>query len=42
MARKHKKDGKTNNPVLPVMRPDAAGIDIGARDFRSRAGGSSG
>ena len=34
MARKHKKDAKkTNHPVLPVMRPDAAGIDIGATEI---------
>ena len=30
MARKGKQSKKTNSPVLPVMRPDAAGIDIGA------------
>ena len=33
MARKRKKDTKTNNSVLPVMRPDAAGIDIGATEI---------
>jgi transposase len=34
MAKKRKKDGKkTNNAVLPVMRPDAAGIDIGATEI---------
>lgn len=34
MARKRKKDGKqANNAVLPVMRPDAAGIDIGATEI---------
>ena len=33
MARKRKKDSKTNNAVLPVMRPDAAGIDIGATEI---------
>src|SRR5688572_23711621 len=33
MARKRKKDTKTNNAVLPVMRPDAAGIDIGATEI---------
>lgn len=34
MARKRKKAGKkTNNAVLPVMRPDAAGIDIGATEI---------
>jgi transposase len=33
MARKHKKDTKGNNAMLPVMRPDAAGIDIGATEI---------
>ena len=33
MARKRKKDTKANNAVLPVMRPDAAGIDIGATEI---------
>ncbi len=33
MARKRKKDTKTANAVLPVMRPDAAGIDIGATEI---------
>jgi Transposase len=34
MAKKRKKDGnKANNAVLPVMRPDAAGIDIGATEI---------
>jgi transposase len=33
MARKHKKNVKTNNAMLPVMRPDAAGIDIGATEI---------
>ena len=33
MARKRKKEIKTNNAVLPVMRPDAAGIDIGATEI---------
>lgn len=33
MARKRKKDTKTNKAVLPVMRPDAAGIDIGATEI---------
>src|SRR5215831_15089389 len=32
MARKRKKDTKGNNAMLPVMRPDAAGIDIGATE----------
>jgi transposase len=33
MARKSKKDVKANNAMLPVMRPDAAGIDIGATEI---------
>ena len=33
MGRKRKKETKTNNAVLPVMRPDAAGIDIGATEI---------
>jgi len=33
MARKRKKETKTNHAVLPVMRPDAAGIDIGATEI---------
>jgi transposase len=33
MARKRKRDSKTNNAVLPVMRPDGAGIDIGATEI---------
>jgi hypothetical protein len=33
MARRPKQASKSNNAVLPVMRPDAAGIDIGATDF---------
>jgi transposase len=33
MARKRKQSGKTNNAVLPVMRHDAAGIDIGATEI---------
>ena len=34
MARKRKQEGKkTTNVVLPVMRPDAAGIDIGATEI---------
>jgi transposase len=32
MARKRKKDSKANSDVLPLMRPDAAGIDIGATE----------
>jgi transposase len=34
MAKKRKKDGKTKGTAaLPVMRPDAAGIDIGATEI---------
>ena len=33
MAKMKKKDSKTNNMVLPVMRPNAAGVDIGAREI---------
>jgi transposase len=33
MARKRKKDGQGKQAVLPVMRPDAAGIDIGATEI---------
>jgi len=33
MARKPKQASKSNNAVLPVMRPDAAGIDIGATEI---------
>src|SRR5689334_20421401 len=33
MARKRKKESKGNSAVLPVMRPDAAGIDIGATEI---------
>jgi transposase len=33
MARKRKQASKSNNTVLPVMRPDAAGIDIGATEI---------
>src|SRR5580704_18141410 len=33
MARKSKPNKKTNSAVLPVMRPDAAGIDIGATEI---------
>lgn len=43
MARKRKKQTKTNNAVLPVMRPDAAGIDVGATEmFCSSTGGPRG
>ena len=33
MARKDKQASKSSNAVLPVMRPDAAGIDIGATEI---------
>ena len=33
MARKRRKQSKANNAVLPVMRPDAAGVDIGATEI---------
>jgi transposase len=33
MAKKRKKDAKAANTILPVMRPDAAGIDIGATEI---------
>jgi transposase len=33
MARKRKQASKSNHAVLPVMRPDAAGIDIGATEI---------
>ncbi len=33
MARKRKQSSKTNNAAMPVMRPDAAGIDIGATEI---------
>ena len=33
MARRPKQASKSNNAVLPVMRPDAAGIDIGATEI---------
>lgn len=33
MAKKRKKNAKTSNATLPVMRPDAAGIDIGATEI---------
>jgi transposase len=33
MARKRKQVTKSNSAVLPVMRPDAAGIDIGATEI---------
>ena len=33
MARKRKQESKGKQAVLPVMRPDAAGIDIGATEI---------
>jgi transposase len=33
MARRRKMKGKTDNAVMPVMRPNAAGIDIGATEI---------
>jgi transposase len=33
MARKRKQGGKANNAAMPVMRPDAAGADIGATEI---------
>lgn len=33
MARKRKQDGKSKGVAMPVMRPDAAGIDIGATEI---------
>ncbi|HEX6897666.1 MAG TPA: transposase [Bryobacteraceae bacterium] len=33
MARKRKQASKSNNAVVPVMRPDAAEIDIGATEI---------
>jgi len=33
MARKRKQGSKTNSAALPVMRPDAAGIDLGATEI---------
>ena len=30
MARKRKQGGRTSSATMPVMRPDAAGIDIGS------------
>ena len=33
MAKKPQRDGKANKAMLPVMRPDAAGIDIGATEI---------
>jgi transposase len=33
MARKYKQNKQTNRALLPVMRPDAAGIDIGATEI---------
>lgn len=33
MARKRKQGSKANNAAMPVMRPDAAGVDIGATEI---------
>ena len=33
MARKRKQGGKTSSGAMPVMRPNAAGIDIGATEI---------
>jgi transposase len=33
MARKRKQESKANNAMLPVMRANAAGIDIGATEI---------
>jgi hypothetical protein len=33
MSRKHKRDGQAKPTMLPVMRADAAGIDIGATEI---------
>lgn len=33
MAKKRNKETRTSNGILPVMRPDAAGIDIGATEI---------
>src|SRR5215210_2041267 len=33
MARKRKQGGKASSATMPVMRPDAAGIDIGATEI---------
>jgi transposase len=33
MARKRKQKGETDQAVMPVMRPDSAGIDIGATEI---------
>ena len=33
MARRRKKDQQTGDAVLPIMKPDAAGIDIGATEI---------
>ena len=33
MAKKRNKETRTSNGMLPVMRPDAAGIDIGATEI---------
>jgi transposase len=33
MAKKRRKESKANPAILPVMRPDAAGVDIGATEI---------
>ena len=33
MGKKPQREGKANKAMLPVMRPDAAGIDIGATEI---------
>ena len=33
MAKKQKKNAKADGAVLPVMKPDAAGIDIGSTEI---------
>src|SRR5260370_4910153 len=33
MARKSKSKGKSSGRMLPVMHPDAAGVDIGAEEI---------
>jgi hypothetical protein len=33
MARENKSKGKSGGRMLPVMHPDAAGVDIGAEEI---------
>jgi hypothetical protein len=33
MVKRGKREGKSSKAMLPVMRPDAAGIDIGATEI---------